>query len=64
MNGAQTRQSNATIALAAARSFPSRPLLHRWQMAGAVIAALPTVIVYLALGRLFMRGLLAGSLKT
>jgi glucose/mannose transport system permease protein len=33
------------------------------QMAGAVIAALPTVIVYLCLGRLFMRGLLAGALK-
>lgn len=33
------------------------------QMAGALIAALPTIIVYLALGRLFMRGLLAGSLK-
>lgn len=33
------------------------------QMAGAVIAALPTVLVYLMLGRLFMRGLLAGSLK-
>jgi glucose/mannose transport system permease protein len=33
------------------------------QMAGAVIAALPTVVVYLALGRLFMRGLLAGALK-
>ena len=33
------------------------------QMAGAVIAALPTVIIYLLLGRLFMRGLLAGALK-
>jgi glucose/mannose transport system permease protein len=33
------------------------------QMAGAVIAALPTIVFYLALGRLFMRGLLAGSLK-
>lgn len=33
------------------------------QMAGAFIAALPTIVVYLALGRLFMRGLLAGSLK-
>jgi glucose/mannose transport system permease protein len=33
------------------------------QMAGAVIAALPTVAIYLVLGRLFMRGLLAGSLK-
>ncbi len=33
------------------------------QMAGAVIAALPTVFVYLALGRLFMRGLLSGAVK-
>ena len=33
------------------------------QMAAALIAALPTIIVYLALGKLFMRGLLAGALK-
>ena len=33
------------------------------QMAGAILAALPTVLVYLLLGRFFMRGLLAGSLK-
>ncbi|HLZ09443.1 MAG TPA: carbohydrate ABC transporter permease [Chloroflexota bacterium] len=33
------------------------------QMAGALIAAFPTIAVYLLLGRLFMRGLLAGSLK-
>ena len=33
------------------------------QMAGALLAALPTIIFYLAMGRLFMRGLLAGSLK-
>ncbi|MBV9172519.1 MAG: carbohydrate ABC transporter permease, partial [Chloroflexi bacterium] len=33
------------------------------QMAAAVLAAAPTVIVYLFLGRLFMRGLLAGALK-
>jgi glucose/mannose transport system permease protein len=33
------------------------------QMAGALIAAAPTIIVYLALGKLFMRGLLAGSVK-
>jgi glucose/mannose transport system permease protein len=30
------------------------------QMAGALIAALPTIVVYLVLGKLFMRGLLAG----
>jgi glucose/mannose transport system permease protein len=33
------------------------------QMAGALIAALPTIVVYLVLGKLFMRGLLAGALK-
>ena len=33
------------------------------QMAGALMAALPTLIVYIVLGRFFMRGLLAGSLK-
>ncbi|HXF62045.1 MAG TPA: carbohydrate ABC transporter permease [Caldilineaceae bacterium] len=33
------------------------------QMSAALIAAAPTIVVYLALGRLFMRGLLAGSLK-
>jgi glucose/mannose transport system permease protein len=33
------------------------------QMSAALIAAAPTIIVYLLLGKLFMRGLLAGSLK-
>ncbi|MCC6312917.1 MAG: carbohydrate ABC transporter permease [Thermomicrobiales bacterium] len=32
-------------------------------MAGAVLAALPTALVYILLGRFFIRGLLAGSLK-
>jgi glucose/mannose transport system permease protein len=32
-------------------------------MAGAVIAALPTALIYIFLGRYFVRGLLAGSLK-
>ncbi|MBI3944223.1 MAG: carbohydrate ABC transporter permease [Chloroflexi bacterium] len=33
------------------------------QMAGALIAAVPTLLIYIFLGRYFMRGLLAGSLK-
>lgn len=33
------------------------------QMAGALITALPPLVVYLLLGRYFMRGLMAGSLK-
>jgi glucose/mannose transport system permease protein len=32
-------------------------------MAGAVVAALPTAIIYILLGRYFIRGLLAGSVK-
>jgi glucose/mannose transport system permease protein len=33
------------------------------QMAGSLLAALPTLLVYIFLGRYFLRGLLAGSLK-
>lgn len=33
------------------------------QMAGAILASLPTLVVYLLLGRFFMRGLMAGALK-
>jgi glucose/mannose transport system permease protein len=33
------------------------------QMGGALLAALPTLLVYIFLGRFFMRGLMAGSLK-
>lgn len=32
-------------------------------MAGALIAAVPTLLVYIVLGRFFIRGLLAGSVK-
>jgi glucose/mannose transport system permease protein len=33
------------------------------QMAAAMLAALPTVVVYLVLGRYFIRGMMAGALK-
>jgi glucose/mannose transport system permease protein len=33
------------------------------QMAGAFLTALPTLVVYIVLGRYFIRGLLAGSIK-
>jgi glucose/mannose transport system permease protein len=33
------------------------------QMAAALLASFPTLLVYLLLGRFFMRGLMAGALK-
>jgi glucose/mannose transport system permease protein len=33
------------------------------QMAGALLAALPTLLVYIFLGKFFVKGLLAGSVK-
>lgn len=33
------------------------------QMAGALLAAMPTLLIFIILGRYFVRGLLAGSLK-
>ena len=33
------------------------------QMAAALQAALPTLVVYVLLGRFFVRGLLAGAVK-
>lgn len=33
------------------------------QMAGALLAAVPTLLVYIFLGRFFLRGLMAGALK-
>jgi glucose/mannose transport system permease protein len=32
-------------------------------MAGAIIAALPTLVVYVLAGKYFVRGLTAGSVK-
>jgi glucose/mannose transport system permease protein len=36
---------------------------YNLQMAAAIIASLPTLVVYILLGRYFMRGLMAGALK-
>ncbi|MHA1569680.1 MAG: carbohydrate ABC transporter permease [Alphaproteobacteria bacterium] len=40
-------------------------MISQWntQMAGALIASLPTLIVYIVLGRYFIGGLMAGSVK-
>jgi glucose/mannose transport system permease protein len=36
---------------------------YNLQMAAALLASLPTLVVYIVLGRYFMRGLMAGALK-
>jgi len=43
----------------------SRAKHKEWNMvmAGALIAALPTLIIYIIMGRYFVRGLLTGSVK-
>jgi len=55
--------SRAPINVAVANLAGSFYVEWNVQMSGALIAAMPTILVYLLLGRLFMRGLLAGSLK-
>jgi len=57
----EPRSQPITVALA---NLAGGQAVH-WNlpMAGSILAALPTVLVYIFLGRYFIRGLLAGSLK-
>ncbi len=41
----------------------SQVIQWNMQMAGALVAAIPTLLVYVLLGKYFIRGLLAGSVK-
>ncbi|MFD1136497.1 carbohydrate ABC transporter permease [Paenibacillus urinalis] len=58
-----TTQSQQPIMVALQNLSGSQVVHWNVQMAGAVLAALPTLIVYILLGRYFIRGLLAGSVK-
>jgi glucose/mannose transport system permease protein len=58
-----TKQSTWPITVAVNNLAGSFEVAWNVQMAGALIAALPTLVIYVLLGRYFMRGLLAGSLK-
>jgi len=61
------------VVLTRSRSWPTTVALNNiagsqiieWnvQMAASLLAALPTLLVYLLLGRYFLRGLMAGALK-
>lgn len=58
-----TGQTNWPVTVAINNLAGSFEVAWNVQMAGALIAAVPTLLIYVLLGRYFMRGLLAGSLK-
>ena len=55
--------SSQPITVALAQLSGGEAVKWNLPMAGALLAALPTLIVYIAFGRYFVRGLLAGSVK-
>jgi glucose/mannose transport system permease protein len=57
--------SNATWPVTVALNNMAGSQIVQWnvQMAGALLAALPTLLIYILLGRFFLRGLMAGALK-
>jgi glucose/mannose transport system permease protein len=58
-----TRPSTWPVTVALNNLAGSQIVEWNVQMAGALLAALPTLLVYIILGRFFLRGLMAGALK-
>jgi glucose/mannose transport system permease protein len=58
-----TSQSSQPITVALAQLAGGEAVRWNLPMAGAILAALPTLLVYILLGRYFVKGLLAGSVK-
>ncbi|CAH0346481.1 carbohydrate ABC transporter permease [Bacillus sp. CECT 9360] len=58
-----TTSSQQPIMVALQNLSGSQIVQWNVQMAGALLAALPTLLVYIFLGKYFVRGLLAGSVK-
>lgn len=58
-----TTQKQQPIMVALQNLSGSQIVHWNVQMAGALLAALPTVLIYVFLGRYFIQGLLAGSIK-
>jgi glucose/mannose transport system permease protein len=58
-----TNTASQPITVALARLAGGEAVKWNLPMAGALLAALPTLLVYIAFGRYFIRGLLAGSIK-
>jgi glucose/mannose transport system permease protein len=58
-----TRNETWPITVALNNLAGSQIVQWNVQMAGALLAALPTLLIYIFLGRFFLRGLMAGALK-
>jgi glucose/mannose transport system permease protein len=58
-----TSSKNWTVTVALNNMAGSQIVAWNIQMAASLIAALPTLLVYIFLGKYFLRGMMAGSLK-
>jgi glucose/mannose transport system permease protein len=58
-----TSPKNWTVTVALNNISGGQIIPWNLQMAGSLLAALPTLLVYIFLGRYFLRGMMAGSLK-
>ena len=58
-----TSRANEPITVALAQLAGGEAVRWNLPMAGAILTALPTLLIYIVLGRYFIRGLLAGSVK-
>jgi glucose/mannose transport system permease protein len=58
-----TRAGDWPVTVALNNSAGSQVVPYHEAMASAVLASIPTLIVYILMGRFFMRGLMAGALK-
>lgn len=58
-----TNTSSQPVTYALSQLAGGQAVSWNLPMAGAILAALPTLLVYIVLGRYFVRGLLAGSVK-
>lgn len=58
-----TQPSSQPITVALANLAGGQAVSWNYPMAGSILAAIPTVLIYILLGRHFIRGMLAGALK-